>query len=399
MINIRILILSTTDLKKAAYSRPHHIIKYLSKSHEVTAICMNAWWLVDENNNPLYDHNFNDNVKLIYLTNLKVNPGLQEIIFLTKIKKYTSKIHNNFDVCILFDSIFSGYFLANRIKKNGVPIVFDIDDDIPEMVKTSLSISYSLRYIGWFISKILLRKIIKISDKITFTLDTLKEIYEIPVDKSQCVPNGVDTHLFDCNYSSNKLKEELGLKINYFIIGYVGVLQEWVDLDPVFIALKSIDDPIKMLIVGEEGKLKENQELVKNYGISDKVIFIGTIEYNQVPQYIALMDVCLVPFKINFITENALPLKLFEYMACKKPVISTPLSGVKKTVGNNILYASNPEEFKQHVLNLCFDVKLRKKYGEVNRQFVEKNFEWIKICEEFEELLIKVASSNNKVNQ
>ena len=66
----------------------------------------------------------------------------------------------------------------------------------------------------------------------TVTTDMLKIAYSIPDGKCEVISNGVDTNLFR-NYGD--AKEEPGL--DGFIIGYVGVLREWIDLEPVFMAL------------------------------------------------------------------------------------------------------------------------------------------------------------------
>ena len=75
---------------------------------------------------------------------------------------------------------------------------------------------------------------IKLSQKTTCITDSLRDSYHVPQDKFELIPNGVDTELFK-TYPSQQLKQELGLNTN-FVVGYVGVLREWVDFEPVFAA-------------------------------------------------------------------------------------------------------------------------------------------------------------------
>ena len=63
----------------------------------------------------------------------------------------------------------------------------------------------------------------------------------------------------------------------------------------------------------------------KRIFIAENVIFTGNIQYLDVPDYISSMDICLLPFDTGMVSQNALPLKLFEYMACPVPVISTDI--------------------------------------------------------------------------
>jgi len=102
------------------------------------------------------------------------------------------------------------------------------------------------------------------------------------------------------------------------------------------------------------------------------------------------MDVCIIPFKVNAISESALPLKLFEYMACEKPIISTELSGVKAVAGNKVLYAANEEEYKEKIEELYKDRDLRRETGKNGRKFVERDYSWERIARRLEELLITI---------
>ena len=123
------------------------------------------------------------------------------------------------------------------------------------------------------------------------------------------------------------------------------------DLEEVFSAAKGVRNEkpeinLRVLIVGEEGGLTKPKILAQKYGISNKVVFSGTVPYNQVPYYISCMNICLIPFKKGAVAENAFPLKLLEYMACGKPVISASLSGIKEAVQDRVNYASKANELK-----------------------------------------------------
>ena len=149
---------------------------------------------------------------------------------------------------------------------------------------------------------------------------------------------------------------------------------------------------MKLLIVGEEGGLKKNKELAKRYGISDKIIFTGTIPYKQVPKYISCMDVCLIPFKLDAVSQSSLPLKLFEYMACEKPVISTKIAGVVNAVQDRVLYASAEEEYHDKIVKLYKDEELRIKLGVEGRNYVKQNYEWSKLALKLESVLEEVRN-------
>ncbi len=381
---MKILVTSIVDLKKSQHNRIHQIVKHLSEKHDVTVVSINDWWKGKQNNISLTNRDFNDvfnRIKYYYLTERKISPVLQELFMRKKLRKLLRD--NRFDVHLNYNTLITGSIIVDKINT-----VYDIADDLGAMIKESPQIPNILRPIGEILGNSLIKRNIEGAKKVIITTETLKGTYKIPNDKCEVIPNGVDTSLFK-DYGN--MKEELNL--DGFIVGYVGVLREWVDLESVFQALKELDKNIKMVVVGKEGMFGENINLAKKYEVSDRVVFTGTVPYSEVPKYISAMDVCLIPFKINAISNNALPLKLFEYMACKRPVISTEIPGVKYVAGDKVLYASNKDEYKEKILMLFRDEDLRLKMGEEGQKLVEENYNWKNITKRIERILLDVGSA------
>jgi len=374
---VKILITSIVDLKKSQHSRLYQFVKYLSKNHDVTVLSINDWWKGRQDDLESYSDEFNDvfkRIRYFYLTKKRVSPILQELLSAKKVKEVLKK---GFDVHLNYNTLVSGYIATKRIKT-----VYDIADNLRALISSSPQIPSLLRPIGGFFGNLMIRKNIERAEKVTVTTEVLKETCNIPDDKCKVIPNGVNTNLFR---NHGNTKKELGL--NGFIIGYVGVLREWVDLKSVFLALKDLDVDIRMLVVGKEGRFEKNVDLAKKFGIYDRVVFTGMIPYSQVPKYISAMNICLIPFKRNAISKDALPLKLFEYMACEKPVISSELPGVKTVVGNKVMYAANEKEYGKKIVELYKDRELRTKMGKEGRKLVEENYDWERIVKKLEKIL------------
>jgi glycosyltransferase involved in cell wall biosynthesis len=295
--------------------------------------------------------------------------------------KLESSSSKDFDVILNYNTLISGYYVT---KKLNLPMIYDLADDLPEMIANSSQIPILLRPLGRWIGRSMLKRNIAIAKKVTGITKTLQDNYSIPDEKFELIPNGVDTEVF--KKVKGDLRERLGLE-DSFVLGYVGVLREWVDLTPVYQAIKNLEN-VKLLIVGEEGMLKKNREMVRRYGVEDKVIFTGTISYTKVPQYISAMDVCLIPFKHNAISQNAVPLKLFEYMACERPVISTRLKGVMEVVGGMILYADTVDEYITQIRNLLENPDLADELKKNGKKFIEKKYNWKKITKKLEKVLL-----------
>ena len=375
------ILITSIDLKKSQHNRPHQFVKYLSRKHEITVLSVNDWWKGDQGDLISYSSIFDDfldNVDYRYLTDRKISPFLQEVFFTKKIKELTKE---DFDVHLNYNSLVTGY----RLSKHFVT-VFDLADDLTEMIRESPQIPGVLRSIGGLMGDYYIKKDVAMAKYVTLTTSKIGEDYLVPPEKAKIVPNGVDIQ--DFKYYKNS-KDRLGL--DGFIVGYVGVLREWVDLRPVYKALQVLDPEIKLLVVGSEGRLEENKELARKYGVADRVIFTGMIPYSDVPKYISAMDVCLIPFNLSKVSHNALPLKLFEYMACEKPVISTEIDSLKSKFPKEILYAKNNEDYINTIKMVYDDEFLRKKLGKYGRKIAEKH-NWEHITANLEEILLRAVS-------
>ena len=384
---MKILITSIIDLKRLQHSRLHQFVKYLSSRHDVTVIGIKDWWRADqcdsEGQDKWFEDDFNrcNRCNICYLTEKRVSPILQELFSANSVRQI---LRNEFDVHLNYSTLFSGYTAAKKLNT-----VYDIADDLGAMIRESPQIPVYFRPIGGVMGDLLVKKNIKISKLITTITPSLSKLYNVPLNKCKIIPNGVDTEFFR-TYDSN-LRNQFDL--NSFVIGYVGTLREWVDFRPIFSALKELDARTILLIVGKEGLFDENKALAKEYGLADRVKFIGAVPYSQVPKYISCMDACIIPFKRIAISEHSIPLKLFEYMACEKPVISSKIQGVVKIAKDKVLYANTPEEYIVNINKLVNDSNLRLRLGRDGRKFILENYDWRKICKEMEENLQNIAES------
>jgi glycosyltransferase involved in cell wall biosynthesis len=75
--------------------------------------------------------------------------------------------------------------------------------------------------------------------------------------------------------------------------------------------------------------------------------FLGSRPYADIPSYIKGFDVCMIPFKLNRLTQTVDPVKLYEYMATGKPVVTVALPEIKRHgLGESlVLIARTNEDF------------------------------------------------------
>jgi glycosyltransferase involved in cell wall biosynthesis len=391
---MKILVTFFPDLKKMPAQRPHHLLKYLSAIHKVTIInTMNAWWW--EEKADLYREECLKGLDVHYAAGGRVQPLFQEVLLVKNLERLSQKFDfSSFDLHLNISSLIAGYFISKKMRQAGIPTLFDICDDFPQRFLTSQRIPWALRPLAKTIGKNMLGRNLRIAERITYVTQSLGDSYHFPPAKSVLIPNGVDSALF-YNQSSAALSHNSGTA-GPFVVGFVGFMNDWVDLEPVLAALGSLKregENMRLLVGGDGSRTGFFKTLAEKQGISDIVHFAGFIPHEKMPQFMGEMDCCLISLKPTADCQNAFPLTLLEYMASGKPVIATPLAGVKETVGDKVLYASGAENIKECILRLYRNRELRNKLGNEGKVFVKQKYTWERIGGQFEEAVMAAAGS------
>lgn len=401
---MKILVSSIVDLKNSAHnSRLHQFLKYLANYHDISVISINDCWKSKYNKTAEnYSQDFKDlfeKIEFFYLTDRAISPVIQETLSLATVGSTLDKIGiSDYDVHFNYNGMFAGYGATRYIQSHSIPTVYDIADDLPEMIRTSPQIPFFVRSFGGWVGKVIMNKCIHISDKVTITTESLCQTYEIPLEKKEYLPNGVDIELFSprpCDH----IKEKYNLK-DSFIVGHVGVLREWLDLEPLFIAIRELTSKIniKLLIVGGGAGYDKTVEMARDLGIQDHTIFTGTVPYSQVPEYISCMNVGVIPFRQDNVSNNSLPLKLFEYMACGVPVVSTPVSAIQEKFGQTVRFVSNADEYAQELMELYHDPNLCRDLGSEGRRVVKDEYQWTTIAKKLEQILTNLGDNDENIS-
>ena len=173
-----------------------------------------------------------------------------------------------------------------------------------------------------------LTKIITVSNYIKGRVATVS-----PVDKIETVHNGIDLKIFTRKEVSIINRRQLGFAEDDFIMVYNGriIKEKGVSelIDAMFL-LKDIPN-IKLMIIGGsffDNTQKDNEYIcmLKNKAktIVDKIVFTGFVPYNQVPNYLQIADIAVLPS----MWEEPFGLTIIEAMAVGLPLITTRSGGI-----------------------------------------------------------------------
>ncbi len=204
------------------------------------------------------------------------------------------------------------------------------------------------------------------------------------------VPNGVDYNLFRKKKSAFRNHHNLD---DAFVIGFVGVLREWVDFEPFLNALIELTNQynIKVVIIGDGIYSTQLKKAISEKSLDRYVIFTGAVNYDEVPDIINAFDVGLIPFKADSVSQNAIPLKLFEYFACEVPVISSPIKSIELLFGDKIMYAASESDYKQIIEYLITRNEERRKMGTCGRLETCDAYAWSNIAINLEKNLEQIC--------
>ena len=388
---MRILITTPVDPLHAAHNRIHEFIRALSAHHDVDVVSTFAWWLQDRGTH-LYGPDYGRGVlteavgraKIRYLSQRETSPVVQELISVANCQGLLGSLDaESYDLLLNYNSVLSGLAFSRIMK--ATPMLTDLADDVASMVAKSWAVPGLLRPLAYAFSRYTISQAVERSRAVLVATPKLAERYSVPKEKANLLPNGVDTQMFR-RVESSLAKKQFGLE-GRNVIGYVGVLRDWVDIDLLVFTMERLRDAPEapcLLVVGSEGGLDHLRRLSADRGLQDAIVTIGTIPYAEVPLAISAMDIGLIPFKLNAITRNALPMKLFEYMACEIPVVSQRLDAIQEAVGNRVLYASSPAEFAKAITHLFATDSIRTQLGIAGRDFVESQRTWQGFGEDLE---------------
>jgi GT2 family glycosyltransferase/glycosyltransferase involved in cell wall biosynthesis len=195
---------------------------------------------------------------------------------------------------------------------------------------------------------------LKEADLILVTADRLMEqVKEIRADAILC-PNAVELDHFARAGGPGSLPRDLAsiIKADRPVIGYYGALARWFDYDLVRQAAQEHID-WDFVIIGPD---HDHTLLESNLLSIPNVHWLGPRDYSQLPEYLRQFSVATIPFLVNTITLATSPIKLFEYMAAGKPIVTSDLPECRKYPG--VFVAHNAKEYiahLEHALTLVHD--------------------------------------------
>jgi glycosyltransferase involved in cell wall biosynthesis len=166
-----------------------------------------------------------------------------------------------------------------------------------------------------------------------------------------------------------------------FLLSYVGVMgpQDGVDHALRSLAeLQTLRDDWHALFMGDGDVLADMRELTTALGLADCVEFTGWVEHDTIGRVLSSSDVCLAPDPQNPLNDLSSMVKISEYMAMSRPIVSYDLAESRLGAGEAALFAAPGDHagFARLVSDLLDDPERRRRMGRAGRARAESFLAW-----------------------
>jgi PEP-CTERM/exosortase A-associated glycosyltransferase len=269
-------------------------------------------------------------------------------------------------------------------KRLGIPVVYEIRAFWEDAaVDHGTSSEWGLRY---RLTRAMETYAIKHVDAVTTICEGLRhEIVQrgIASEKVSVIPNAVNIEDFSVGESADAaLAQQLGLD-GKLVLGFIGSFYAYEGLNILLQALPKMleaNPAIHLLLVGGGPQEQQLQQLAKQLGVSNKVVFTGRVPHDQVQRYYNLIDVLVYPRLRMRLTDLVTPLKPLEAMAQGRLLAASDVGGHQELIVDGktgILFkADDPEDLASKVLALLATPARWPALRSAAREFVETERNW-----------------------
>ncbi len=288
------------------------------------------------------------------------------------------------DIIVGF-GILNAWLGARLAQSHGIPFVYYWIDALDTLIPEKF-----FQMLGRFLEKQTLNnsaRVIAINEKLRDYAVTLGS----DLEHTSIIGAGIDLEWFNQTIDGSAIRSQYNFRPDDTVIFFMGWLYHFSGLKEVTLELARSRDTyrnLKILIVGDGDAYVDLQKIRDENQLGENIILTGKQPYEKIPELIAASDICILPADpTEKIMQDIVPIKMYEYMAMGKPVITTKLPGLMKEFGDNngVIFVEQSEDVMDKCLKI---VQTHKVEYEGNKaiKFVKK-LNWTDITTTFESLL------------
>jgi len=388
---MKILVIQETDWIKRGPHTQHHLMDRMAlKGHEIHVIDYEYLWKENPDKKLFTSrYIFKDAYRTLKNSNITlIRPGMIKIsgLDMASILYFHSKeikkqvLEFKPEIIIAF-GILNAYIGMHYAKKSNIPFVYYLLDHLHSLLPNKDFQKMAKQFEKMNIMN---------ADRILVLNQGLKDYVKDmggDINRISVITSGVDFEKFNLQVDGSSIREKYGIKEDDILLFFMGWIYDFSGMKEVAESLSTTNNEnIKLMIVGDGDLYEPLMKMKSERHLDGKLILTGKVPFEEIPKHIAAADICLLPAYKNEIMMNIVPIKIYEYMAMGKPVITTNLPGIQKEFGEGkgIVYIERPEAVFEKTFELIENGLQESGYNA--RRFVE-NYEWNSIVSDFEKIL------------
>ena len=282
-------------------------------------------------------------------------------------------------------------YLLSRAKR--AKMVFNVSDLWPESAeKLGLVSNKTLLKLSTYLEEFCYKQSALITGQTQGICANISSRF--PKKKVYWLKNGVDINFYNSEKISNiNWRIENGFKEDDFLLIYAGIIGYAQGLEIIIEAAKIFQDQsgIKFILLGSGPEKEKLQKLCKEYNLTN-VYFYDVVPKHQMQNILISTDVSIIPLRKLDLFKGAIPSKIFESLALKRPIL-LGVDGEAKELfiekGQCGLFfkPENVASLVEGIDSLIQHPELRTHYGKNAYEYVASNFNRDIIANEFWEKL------------
>jgi len=275
--------------------------------------------------------------------------------------------------------------ILTHAKREGKRIILDLYDD-PELQARDIRGEQGTTNMWSNIR----RKFFESSDIILFPSKSMKDYYveknHVDEQSAEVIPNASDPRHFQANPLPNVMRIGVLSGIGYgrgldLLLDSFDIIKNEIENVELWLGCRAITKNDKNFLTSLSKKYK-----------GDKVLIRSDVTYLTAPKFLRECSICVIPHRKSFYMDIATPIKLFDYMAAGRPIVTTDCNESAKIVRTErcgLVSGFSAKELSQNIIKLLKDRRALESYGARGRKAIEKSHSW----EHRIEKLIRIITS------
>jgi glycosyltransferase involved in cell wall biosynthesis len=192
------------------------------------------------------------------------------------------------------------------------------------------------------------------------------------------LPSGADVETIR-PLPKEEMRGQLGLPADVPILVYIGFINYDIDcMVRAFPLVRARFPDVRLLMVGQKHPI--TRRLCREHRITAGIDEVGIVPFEGLGRYLACADLLLLPFTDKICNIGRGPIKLGDYLAAGRPIVSMPVGDLRQVFAEDepigLAAGDTPEEFAAAICELLSDPERGERYGRNARLLAERKYSW-----------------------